>query len=316
MGVLSSPCAAIEVGANSLHLLIGEPKRDGGLRIRKGLTLMTRLGEGLTPGGRLNKQAIQRTIATLKHFARTCHSYQVAKLAAVGTYPLRVAANAGEFVLRVEKECNFRIRIISSDEEARLTFLALIRGYNIDEAPVLVLDIGGGSTEIIYGREGAIEEVVSLPIGAVGLTQQHLRSDPVRDEEWQRLLDSLRRQLFSLPEIDSSALAFGVGGTICTLMAVELGLKEFTPQQVELQKLTVPQLAEVIARLKSLPIAERRKRLALHPLRADIILAGAGILYAFLQRYKREEIVVSIRGVRYGLLHELLEGKSNQGQGM
>ncbi len=307
MGFLPSPCAAIEVGTNSLHLLIGEPNRDGGLSIQEDLTLMTRLGEGLTTGGRLREKAIQRTIATLKSFAHTCHSHQVEKLAAVGTYPLRAAANAGDFVLRVERECSFHIRIISSEEEARLTFLALVRGYNTDDTPLLVLDIGGGSTEIIYGREGAIEKMVSLPIGAVSLTRQYLRSDPVRDGEWEGLLHKLRQRLSLLPQADSSAQALGVGGTICTLMAVELGLKVFTPKQVELKKLTIPQLTEVIERLKSLPIAERRERLALHPLRADIILAGAAILCAFLERYKREKIVVSTRGVRYGLLHKLLE---------
>jgi len=308
MGFLPSPCAAIEVGTNSLHLLIGEPSPEGGLRIRKDLTLMTRLGEGLTPGGRLLERAIQRTIATLKDFARTCHSYQVEKLAAVGTNPLRIAVNARDFVLRVERECSFRLRIISSDEEARLTFLAIIRGYDIDKDPLLVLDIGGGSTEVIYGKKGVIEEVVSLPVGAVGLTQQYLRGDPVRDEDWEGLLHNLRQQLSSLPQADSSALAFGVGGTLTTLIAVELGLREFAPRQVERQKLAIPQLAEVIKRLKSLSVAERRERLALHPLRADIILAGAAILYTFLERYRREEIVVSIKGVRYGLLHQLLGG--------
>ena len=308
MGLLPSPCAAIEVGTNSLHLLIGELSPEGGLSIREDLTLMTRLGEGLTPGGRLREEAIQRTIATLKHFDETCRSYQVEKIAAVGTYPLRVAVNAKEFLLRVEGECGFRIRIISSEEEARLTLLGIVRGYNIGETPLLVLDIGGGSTEIIYGKEGEMEKVVSLPIGALGLTQQFLPSDPVRDEEWEGLIHHLRQQLSPLPEADSQALVFGVGGTITTLMAVGLGLREFTPEQIEQHRMTIPQLAEVIKRLKSLTIAERRERLALHPLRADIILAGAAILGTFLERYRREEIVVSIRGVRYGLLHELLEG--------
>lgn len=307
MDILHSPCAAIEVGTNSLHLLIGEPSPEGGLSIKEDLTLMTRLGEELTPGGMLREKAIKRTIATLKRFARTCHSYRVEKLAAVGTNPLRAAVNARDFILRVERECSFRIRIISSEEEARLTFLAIAQGYNIDDTALLVLDIGGGSTEIIYGKEGVIEGMVCLPVGAVGLNQQYLVHDPVRDEEWERLLHNLRQRLSLLPRADSSAQAFGVGGTICTLMAVELGLKEFTPQQVELKKLTIPQLTEVIKRLKSLSIIERRERLALHPLRADIILAGAAILYAFLERYSRKEIVVSVRGVRYGLLHELLE---------
>ena len=315
MGLLPSPCAAIEVGTNSLHLLIGELSPEGGLSVIEDLTLMTRLGEDLTPGGRLREEAIQRTIATLKHFALTCRSYQVEKLAAVGTYPLRVAVNAKDFLLRVEREGGFGIRIISSEEEARLTLLAIVRGYNIGEAPLLVPDIGGGSTEIIYGKEGVMEEVVSLPIGALGLTQQFLPSDPVRNEEWEGLIHHLRQQLSLLPEADSSAMAFGVGGTITTLVAVGLGLKEFTPQQIEQQRLTINQLAEVIKRLKSLAVAERRERLALHPLRADIILAGAAILYTFLKRYGREEIVVSIRGVRYGFLHEMLEGEGELGKG-
>jgi len=268
---------------------------------------MTRLGEGLVPGRRLREEAIQRTIATLKHFALTCRSYHVNKLAAVGTYPLRVAVNAKDFVLKVEKKCGFHISIISSEEEAKLTFLAIVRGYNLGETPLLILDIGGGSTEIIYGKAGVTEEVVSLPLGAVGLTRKFLPSDPVKDEEWDSLLHHLQQQLSHLPEADSSASAFGVGGTITTLVGVALGLKGFTPQQVEKQRLTIYQLTEVIEKLKSLPIAERRDRLSLHPLRADIILGGAAILYAFLERYKREDIVVSIRGVRYGLLNELLK---------
>ena len=308
MGFLPFPCAAIEVGTNSLHLLIGEPDSEGGLRIREDLTLMTRLGKGLAPGGRLREEAVQRTITTLRRFAQTCRTYQVEKLAVVGTHSLRVAINAEDFIRKVEEECGFRTGIVSSKEEARLSFLAIVRGYNVGEASLLVLDIGGGSTEIIYGKEGVIEEVVSLPVGAVGLTRQYLPSDPVRDEEWEGLLHHLRKQLLLLPKVHSSSLTFGVGGTITTLMAMELGLREFTSHQVEQQRLTIHQLEEGIKRLKSLPIAERRERLALPPLRADIILAGAAILYTILERYRREDIMVSIRGVRYGLLHELLEG--------
>jgi len=295
--------AAIDVGSNSVKLHVAELGSHGGWQVLTDRTEITRLGEGLKDTGAITPGAMERTLDALGRFTSEARGLGVERIAAVGTMCLREAANAAEFIMAASTRCAVAVEVIDGVEEARLSYLAIISGLPVSQG-VVAFDTGGGSTEFIVGRGSAIERRVSLNLGAVALTQEFLRLDPVTPDELSALLAHLSRSLSRLDPPGKRFTVVGMGGTLTSMAAVKLELATYDPERVHGSLLTRGDVEAQIQRYQETPVAERQTIVGLHPKRADIILAGAAIVLAILRHLDVDHLLVSDRGLRHGLLFD------------
>jgi exopolyphosphatase/guanosine-5'-triphosphate,3'-diphosphate pyrophosphatase len=304
--------ALIDVGTNTILCLIAELKRDGGFEALDDLAEITRLGEGVDRSGRISAEGERRSLEVLRRYGKRCRELGVQEFIAVGTSALREASNSAAVRARFREELGFDIRVISGDEEAAYSFLAVQKGTPVDGRELLVIDVGGGSTELIRGNQAGLSDAVSIDVGSVRLTEQFLHSDPVTKEEWASMLAAIDRALMPLRSRwlkSASALALvGIAGTFTTLAAIEKKLVRYSHSEVHGSVLTLKEIQRQVALFRGQTIAQRMVLPGLEPRRADVILAGACLVERLMVSLGAERIVVSDQGVRYGLLHERLMG--------
>ncbi len=299
---MSTRYASVDVGTNSVKLTICEQPEPGHFVPLLDTLRITRLGEAMH-GQRLREAAIRRTLDALSEFQVLCRQYDVRTIAAVGTAALRNAVNRQEFVDRA-KAAGLTVRVISGDEEARLSFLAVRLDplwRSLDQ--LLVVDIGGSSTEIIRGRARP-ESRVSLPIGAVGLTENTLFADPPTIRQMDEASATARRALVGEGPTPGEWGAVGVGGTVVNMAAVKLGIPEHDPDRLHGTILSVADVEEQVGLYGGRTIEERKQIVGLEPARADVILGGAIVLLQVLCTLEFPGIAVSCRGLRWGVLYE------------
>jgi exopolyphosphatase / guanosine-5'-triphosphate,3'-diphosphate pyrophosphatase len=299
--------ATIDIGTNSVLLLVAESE-GGALRPVLERATVTRLGEGVDRNRRLLDAACERSLACLTDYASELRELQVSQLAAVGTSAMRDAAGGREFVARAARILGVAPRVIDGNEEARLTFAGALSGLP-QTGNVTVFDIGGGSTEVIVGSSNAsarkIDAAVSLDIGSVRLFERHVRSDPPTAKEMELVERDIARALADAPEPESNAILVGVAGTVTQLAALELELARYDATRVHGHTLTRSTVDRLAARLASLDLAQRRALPGMEPARADVLVVGSAIARAVLEWSGASELVVSDRGVRWGLAEEL-----------
>ncbi len=296
--------AAIDIGANTILLLIAQQTPEGLLQTVLDLETTTRLGEGLVRNRKINPHTMQESIDVIDRFLSLCRDMGVTKVVAIGTSSLREATNRSEFLRRVRGRCGLEIEIISGQEEARLSYLAVVKDQKWSSGPLVVIDIGGGSTEWIYGDSVGEVRVFSLNIGSVTVTEQFLTSDPVEEGEYQAMASHVGKALTNIPPLKGNIPLVGIGGTITTLFSVQQGLKEFDPSRIHYGLLKLKDIEGQIEQFKNLPLKERKAIVGLPPERADVIIAGATILFHSLLRLGSNQIWVSCHGLRYGILFE------------
>lgn len=297
--------ASIDIGTNTVKLTLVERDGEGRFVPLVDTSRTTRLGEGLL-ANRLRETAIRRTLDTLREYLTLCQAHGVERIAAVGTAALRNAANRDEFLKRA-RELGAEVEVISGEEEARLSFLAVRRDPHWRNAErLLVVDIGGGSTEIIVSdsRGRGVGERVSLPLGAVRLTEMALHSDPptIRQMETANRAAQAALQDLHLPATNYAAV--GVGGTFVNMAAVHLRLAEHDPERLHGTLLTLADVEAQVALYAERTVEERKRIVGLDPSRADIILGGAIVLCQALCTMRLEAIAVSCRGLRWGVLYD------------
>ena len=310
---------AIDIGTNSVLMLVVETRAAVPVAARPLLDLstITRLGQGVDAHGRLDPEAVERTLACLRDYARRLERLRVDRLAVVSTSAARDADGVGDFAQRVKQILGVELQVISGQHEAQLACRGAL-GELPFEGAVGVCDVGGGSTEIVQGmwmpdrkaaERFAIERAMSLNIGAVRLTERHLNSDPPGPEQIQELeayVESLLSSSLGVPLAPALARAWvGIGGTITTLASMELGLATYDSGRVHGFELTVERVRALLARLRSCSLRERQKIVGLNPKRADVILAGACIVLQVMQWAGISKLAVSDRGVRWALVDEL-----------
>jgi exopolyphosphatase/guanosine-5'-triphosphate,3'-diphosphate pyrophosphatase len=299
--------ATIDIGSNSVLLLVAEIS-GGALRPVVERATVTRLGEGVDRNRRLLPEACERTLACLTKYAEAIREHRATQLDVVGTSAMRDAAGGQDFIARAAEILGVAPRVIDGQEEARLTFAGALSGLPI-AGKVTVFDIGGGSTEIVGGEIDAhgrrIASAVSLDIGSVRLFERHVRSDPATTSELQRVEDDIARALKDAPKPERGATLVGVAGTVTQLAALELELTQYDSAQVhgrELRRSTVDRLASQLA---ALTVDGRRALTGMERSRADVILVGSAIARAVLEWSGLGKVIVSDRGVRWGLCEEL-----------
>ncbi|HKY07735.1 MAG TPA: Ppx/GppA phosphatase family protein, partial [Candidatus Binatia bacterium] len=300
--------AFFDVGTNTILCVIAEIRDTGRFRVLDDMAEITRLGQGVDETRRISREGEERSLAALKRYRSRCDSLGVDEIVAVGTSALRDAENSAEVCARFRDELGISIRVISGEEEAAYSFLAVRRGLSLGDGQILVIDIGGGSTEFICGDQTGISRALSVDLGSVRLTERFLYSDPVRPEEVARMAAVIERQLDRLPEngieIDPRVALIGIAGTFTTLVAMEKKLRQYFHRDVHGAALTLDAVRRQLKRLEKKSLEERRRIASLEPQRADVIFAGAYLLERIMDRYRAERVTVSDQGVRYGLLHE------------
>ncbi len=303
--------ASIDVGSNTLRLLIAEPASSAPLRPARVERRITRLGERFLPTKTLQPRAIERSIAALKEFGDLMGQGGVSQYLAGATAVVREAGNGRHFLNMVQDRVGLRIRILSGSDEARLSLLGVASGISSFEGPMAVFDIGGGSTELIWRAPQGSNPVesLSLAVGVVHLTEAFLQEDPPGFEACGRL----RRQVsgvlkrLALPENLHETLWVGTAGTATTLASMHLGLQAYDPDRINGQVLDKGWLEELCDDLAQMTIAERRKLPGLEPGREDIILAGALVTVELMERFGFCQFTVSDAGLLEGLFFELCE---------
>jgi len=301
--------AVVDIGTNSTRLLIADVQ-DG--RVTAELereSIVTRLGAGVDADGRLREDAIKRVFDTLDKYRKLIDRRDCDTALAVLTSAVRDAANGDEFAEAVRKRYGLTPHILSGDEEARLTFLGATSEHDPDDpTPTLVVDIGGGSTELVIGSGRDAEFHVSNQAGVVRQTERHLHTDPPTDSELNELADDVRTVLRrGVPEGHRRAVdhAIAVAGTATSLGAIAQELEPYDPEKVEGYVLRQEEGEQILRRLASVPLAERRKVPGLHPDRAPTIIAGIVILLCVLELFGLDQVEVSehdiLRGAALGV---------------
>ncbi|MGO9451927.1 MAG: Ppx/GppA family phosphatase [Candidatus Binataceae bacterium] len=295
--------ATFDVGSNTVLMLAVEVDETRRPRILAELARITRMGRGVDKNGRLDPGSAALTMATLEEFAAKAREVGAQQMIAAATAALRDAADGPAFIAKVKERAGVDLQIIPGDEEAALSHLAVVRGLKVDTAsPLLIVDIGGGSTELIRAEPGKPLSMVSLQIGSVRLTERCVHRDPPSDADAAAVRTTIDDALDKLGwDFRTSQLA-GIAGTLTTLCAVALGLREYDSKVVHGHRLARAEIYRVIKLLRSMPLAERLKLPGLPEGRADVIFAGATILERVMTRFGIDEVIVSDQGVRWGLM--------------
>lgn len=297
--------AACDLGSNSLKLTAVELTPEGFVTLFED-AIVTRIGEGLDATGVLGEAPMARTLAALEERVRTVRALGVDQIRCVATAGMRGAANADLFMERVLAQTGVRIELIDGLREAELAFVSPAADYG--PGPVLVMDPGGRSTELVFGTPSRIEARVSLEFGGVRLTERFLPSDPPTDLEVERCAAHIREALErQAPRPSPGYTMVGVSGTVMSLLGLQLGIDSMrtlveTSEGHPLARESVERSYEALRRQTA---AERRRGTIIPEGRADVIVAGAQIVLETMRFYGQDELRATHRGVRYGLLQEM-----------
>ncbi|HZI11780.1 MAG TPA: Ppx/GppA phosphatase family protein [Myxococcus sp.] len=296
--------ATIDVGTNSVLLLVAERTPEGRFTPVLERAEITRLGRGVDASRMLSAEGMEATLQVLESFAREARELGAGGIAVSATSAARDAKNGAEFMAAAKARAGVTVEIISGELEAQLSFAAVHADFGPQAAgPLLVLDIGGGSTEFIYGApSGQVGFRHSFDVGSVRMSERFVRTDPLSAEDRSRVEAHLRDTFRTLPPPPPGAVLVGVAGTVTTAYAVQHAVEPYDAERVHGGTLTLAELEALVGRLCAMPLEQRRALPGMQPKRADVIPAGALILLEAVRALGLRECRVSDRGLRWGLL--------------
>ncbi|OJU83745.1 MAG: phosphatase [Solirubrobacterales bacterium 70-9] len=291
--------AVIDIGSNSTRLLVADVA-DGRVTPIERRSTVTRLGRGVDLSGRLAAEAIEAACAAIDPYVATLQELGAERIDAIATSAVRDAENGSAFVAELRERFALSARVLGGEEEARLTYLGATSEHS-PEVPTLVIDIGGGSTELIVGKRREIEWHVSLQAGVVRHTERHLPSDPPTPVELEAVAIDLRGLIeAATAEAPGAVEGIAVAGTPTSLAAIELGLVPYDPKRVHGHVLELPSIQRMLSQLASAPLAERVEIPGLHADRAPTIVAGVVTLVEIMRAFDLGRITVSEHDILYG----------------
>ena len=303
--------AVVDIGTNSTRLLIADVSAGAVVELERRSTV-TRLGEGVDSSGRLGEAPMGRVLATLDEYHRAISEHGVDATTGVLTSAVRDADNGPQFTAQVRERYGLDVRTIDGDTEARLTFAGATAGRDPSAAgPLLVFDIGGGSTEFVVGGGRAVSFHVSTQAGVVRQSERHIHSDPPAHAELEALASDVRGLIAEgvPPDVRASAsAAIGVAGTATSCAGIAQALEPYDPRAVEGFRLDLGEAELILARLAAMTDDERRRVKGLHPDRAPTIVAGVIILIEALRAFGLDTMEVSEHDVLYGAALERASG--------
>jgi exopolyphosphatase/guanosine-5'-triphosphate,3'-diphosphate pyrophosphatase len=302
--------AVVDVGSNSTRLLIADVAGD---RIRDVMrqSRVTRLGRGVDLSGQLSAEAIEAACEAIGDYVALCHENGAETVAAIATSAVRDASNGAAFVAELRERFALSARVLDGEEEARRTYRGAT-GERPPSEPTLVIDIGGGSTELIVGAGEEIGFHASLQAGVIRHTERYVSGDPPTAGELERLAADVRAliaaSLAGHAEARASA-GIAVAGTPTSLAAVEMELDHYDPSRVHGHVLSLATIQRLLSRFASVPLAERAAIPGLHPDRAPTIIAGAVVLIEAMRAFGLDEIEASEHDILYGTALTIAAGR-------
>ena len=295
----------IDVGTNSVRVLVAEAGPAGLRDVVRDLVI-TRLGEGVDRDRVLGPEPMRRTTGAIAEYVRRCRDADAKAIRIIATSAVRDAANSEEFCSAVRAACGVLPDVLSGEEEARLGFAGATASIDA-AAPYLALDIGGGSTELVRGTTD-VERFVSMDIGAVRLTERHVRSDPPTEDELAAVREdaeeNIARAVLTLGDEPVGTLV-GLAGTITTAAAIDLGLEGYDRDAIHHFRLPRASVGAIRRRLAAMTSEQRRSLPAMPRGREDVIMAGLVILESVMDRFACEQILVSENDILDGTAHVL-----------
>lgn len=297
----SQRVAVVDIGSNSTRLLIAEV--DGGRVVEvERQSRVTRLGRGVDLSGQLSAEAIEAACEAIADYVAVCREAGVERIEAIATSAVRDASNGSAFIAELRERFALSARVLDGEEEARLTYLGATSKHSPSE-PTLVVDIGGGSTELIVGTGEEIAFHASLQAGVVRHSERHISNDPPATSELEGLAADVRALIEGATADQPGASAkagIAVAGTPTSLASIELGLEPYDPKQVHGHTLTLTSIQRLLSQLASAPLSKRVRIAGMHPDRAPNIVAGVVILVETMRAFGLERIAVSEHDILYG----------------
>jgi exopolyphosphatase/guanosine-5'-triphosphate,3'-diphosphate pyrophosphatase len=297
-------CASIDIGTNTVLLMIAELEE--GIEEICDVATITRLGEGLKQTGRLSSLAMERTLDVLSHYRTLADENQADEILCVGTAALREAENSKVFLDLVSDVLSLSVRVISEHDEAFYTYLSVRQNLPEKAGNVTIVDIGGGSTEVICGTREDFIDFISLPLGSVKLSEMFIRNDPPSPGEVISLRDFIGSVL-QFPFGKGNPFVVGTAGTVTNLGSISMGLSQWDKKKVHGLRLSAENIEAVIENLLAKPVAERRELPGMEKGREDIIPQGIILLQEIMRYLGARELVIDANGVRHGMLCERLD---------
>lgn len=301
--------AAVDCGTNSVRLLVSDVAGGAKHDVHREMRIV-RLGEGVDATGELSQPALARTADALAGFATTCDRLGADRVRMVATSATRDARNAGEFAGLVRQVLGVDPVVATGAEEAALSFAGATRELDPADGPFLVVDIGGGSTEVVLGGV-AVRAARSVDVGCVRLTERRLLGDPPGAAEVAAAradVDEALELVAAAVPVHEARTVVGLAGSVTTVAALALGLKAYDPTRLHLARVTAPQVREATARLLAATREQRAAMPFMHPGRVDVIGAGALVLLAVVERFGVAELVVSESDILDGIVWAMSEG--------
>lgn len=286
----------IDIGTNSMRLLIADYIDDRIIN-RKKYVNTTRIGQGVDKEGYITEEALDRNLNALKEFVQICKNEQCEEIYCMGTSALRDSKNGDEFVRRAKELTNIDVEIICGDEESNLGFMGVLEGTTGDKKKdILVIDIGGGSTEFIVGNSDGIKFCKSENVGALRMTEKFITTDPISSEEYNNMSkfieDTISNTLDLIKDMKITKLV-GIGGAITSLSAINQELEVYSMEKVHNSKVCKKEMEKILQNLKEMTLIDKKTIKGLQPKRADIITAGVAILYIIMEKLEIDEIMIS-----------------------
>ena len=308
--------AAIDIGTNSVHMIVVRVRTDLSFEVIDREKVMVRLGAGGLDGKALTTEAMNAALQALSKFKRLAESHRVDEVLAAATSATREARNGGEFLARIERETGIRPRVITGTEEARLIHQAAVYGVDVGTGRAVVIDVGGGSTEITLGNATAIQAARSFKIGVIRLTERFVHSDPLsgRDERklTKHILSEIGRHCDQITSIGFDRV-IGTSGTILSLGAVAAtAARGTTPAELRNLRVSAKQIRRLRKEIVALNPAQRLTVPGLDPRRADLVVAGAVLLDTILRRLGAEELTLCDLALREGLVLDYIRRNRRQ----
>ena len=301
--------AIIDVGSNSIKFFLGELGSDGIIQTVMDENDIARLGEGLRETGVINTQAMERNNEAIKNFVQKARANGAEEIFCVGTMALRNAKNTDDFIKLVKETSGVTLSVISGEEEARLSYLAVLSGLPLQDGKLAIFDTGGGSTEFVFGEGSTVSKRFSVDLGSIRITEKHFQADPVSKQDVSAAIAEIDN-IFGENEVCGNVTVLvGMGGTVTSMGAVKHKMAKYDPDVIQGSTLTLADVEAQIEAYSSKTIEERKEIVGLQPKRADVILAGACILKVIMSRLGVDKLTISDRGLRHGMAFDLFAKK-------
>jgi exopolyphosphatase/guanosine-5'-triphosphate,3'-diphosphate pyrophosphatase len=294
--------AVLDVGTNSVKFHIAEARADGTWKAVTDRAELTRLGEGLKEGGWITKEAAERTAAAIKGMVDEAHNAGCIAISAAGTAGLRIARNSAEVLEIIRVKSGVKVEVISGDEEGRLAYLAVRSELPLVKGSLVVFDTGGGSSQFTFGEGDRVSERFSVNVGAVRYTERYRLDGAVSGEVLREAMKAIAEDLSTIAGRPRPETLVAMGGAVTNLTAVSYSLAKYDPDKIQGTVLERAEIDRQIELYRTTPLDKRGAIVGLQPKRADVILAGACIVRTVMELLDKNELTVSDRGLRHGLL--------------